>query len=236
MNTSITIPLGSGSRNNDLELRYCLRSVERYLTGYGDVFIIGRKPDWLKNVIHIPYDEGFAPQSYEKERNIFNKIMVACEDERVSNSFLFMNDDHFLLKKERADRYPYYYDGYLMNKMTVTEYKNTVNNTIARIGAVPFYADVHCPIKYNKRSIKQLSKYNWGARFGYCIKTLYTHSHVEQRYMTPIGDLKIDEYYPADQIKEKITNRPWFSIGDKAFNGEIATVLQELYPTKSKYE
>src|SRR5688500_13559340 len=96
--TSIVIPLGHGSHWGNTELRYCLRSVEKHLTGYGDVIIIGEKPAWLRNVIHIPFDEGPAPKSFEKERNIFNKIMVACNDDRVTDSFLFMPADHLMLQ------------------------------------------------------------------------------------------------------------------------------------------
>jgi hypothetical protein len=235
MSTSIVIPLGHGSRHGDTELRYCLRSVEQYLTGYGEVFIIGRKPNWLKNVIHIPFDEGFAPQGHEKERNIFNKIMVACNDERVSDDFLFMNDDHFLRSPYEADKFPFYYEGRLSGKMTVTDYKHTLYNTIKAIdGMNVVYTDVHCPILYNKDRFKALAAYDWSIRFGYCIKTLYCRK--QGGHFTPLPDIKIDGKYSAEQIIQVINGRPWFSIGDKAFEGDIIQVLQDLYPNKSKFE
>lgn len=254
MNTSIVIPLGHGSRNNDLELRYCLRSVEKYLTGYGDVFIIGNKPGWLKNVIHIPYDEGFAPRSHEKERNIFNKIMAGCADERVTDDFLFMNDDHYLLSGYLAGEFPFYHDGLLTEKMTITDYKQTVNNSIDffRTEALQFsywgevkYYDIHCPITYNKQLFKLLSKYwskDLNKPFGVCLKTMYSNNN----FYWPAGgledddsqypDLKINAPYTSDQIRQILAGRSWFSIGDKAFDGDIKQVLQELYPEKSKYE
>jgi len=233
--TSVIIPLGHGSRNNDLELRYCLRSMEQYLTGYGDVFIIGRKPGWLKNVIHIPFDEGFAPQGYEKERNIYNKIMAACADDRVTDDFLFMNDDHFLKAQHEANRFPFCSCGRLSDKLTVTDYKYTVNNTMSVLWPTdPAYADIHCPILYNKHLFKALEEYDWQVKFGYCIKTLYCHRW--SRFTHKVADMKIDAKYSAEQITQAIKGRPWFSIGDKAFDGEIVQVLQELYPTKSKYE
>lgn len=234
--TSIIIPLGSGSRNNDLELRYCLRSIEKYLSGYGDIFIIGERPDWLQNVIHIPLDEGFAPQSYEKERNIFNKIMAVCKDERVTDDFLFMNDDHYLLKEYEAGKFPYYYHGRLSEKRTVTDYKKTVKNTSEFIGDVAYF-DIHCPILYNKRKFGWLSFPDWNKHFGYCIKTLYlAYNSLSQFNTEEYADLKISEPLTSSQIREQLTGRAWFSIGDKAFNGEIVDVLQDLYPLKSKYE
>lgn len=236
--TSIVIPLGRGSRNNDLELRYCLRSAEKHLTGYGDVFIIGEKPEWLRNVVHIPCpDQG--DKSYDKERNIFHKIMAACAYDRVSDDFLFMNDDHFLLQDYEAGKFPYYCHGWLSGFMTVTDYKHTIWNTIdwlRPLGHECLYFDIHCPIVYNKEKFNWcLSDADWTKHFGYCIKTGYGNS-VEGLNAIEYPDLKINEAYSADKIRKLITGRAWFSIGDKAFNGEIKKVLQELYPHKSRYE
>ena len=238
MNTSIVIPLGVGSRWNDTELRYCLRSVEKHLTGYGDVFIIGEKPSWLRNVVHIPFDEGFNPQSYEKERNIYKKVMTACNDGRVTDDFLFMNDDHFLLQDYEAMKFPYYCQGWLSEFMTVTDYKTTISNTIELLwplGHDCLYFDIHCPIVYNKARFAWCLSADWSKYFGYCIKTVYCNS-VEGLKAIEYPDLKINEVYPADKIHKFIAGRPWFSIGDQARQGGLLKVLQELYPNKSKYE
>jgi hypothetical protein len=236
MSTSIVLPLGTGSRNNDLELRYCLRSIEKHLTGYGDVFIVGNKPDWLHGIIHIPCPD-YGDKTYDKERNIYTKIMAACSDERVSEDFLFMNDDHFLLQSYEAWRFPYYCQWNLNEYKTVTDYKYTVKNTIEALsetGHFNIYWDVHCPIVYNKQFIRTLSRLDWSIKFGYCIKTMYCEKFV--KHGVGAEDLKINESLPASRIRQMLTGRPWFSIGDKAFNGGIKAALQELYPRKSKYE
>lgn len=235
MNTSIVIPLGNGSHWNNTELRFALRSVEKHLSGHGDIFIVGEKPEWLRNVVHIPFDEGFAPQSHEKERNIFNKIMAACGDERVSDSFLFMNDDHFLLTGYQADHFPLYYQGRIGEFLTVTDYKHTVYNTVKAVTSDnPVYTDVHCPIIYNKEKFRALSRYDWSVKFGYCIKTLYCH-HWGQVF-TKCTDLKINEPCPYDKLWELTRGRHWFSIGDQAQEGELLQLLKEFYPHKSIYE
>lgn len=235
MNTSIVIPLGTGSRHNNTELRFALRSVEKHLTGYGDVFIVGEKPDWLRNCIHIPCQD-YGDKTYDKERNIYTKIMAACADDRVTDDFLFMNDDHFLLQGYEAGNFPYYCQGWLSEYMTVTDYKHTVRNMLKVFPDDTPYFDVHAPIVYNKAKFEAaLSQLDWSWPFGYCIKTTYCNAVVGLQSVE-YPDLKINQCHTGTQIQRLIASRPWFSIGDRAFDGAIKNVLQELYPRKSQYE
>ena len=52
--TSIILPY-KASRYGDLELRYCMRSIERHLKGVGEVFLLGKAPAWLQNVVYSRY-------------------------------------------------------------------------------------------------------------------------------------------------------------------------------------
>lgn len=235
MNTSIVIPLGVGSRWNNTELRYALRSVEKHLIGYGEVFIVGEKPDWLRNVVHIPCRD-YGDKTYDKERNIDCKIIAACADDRVTDNFLFMNDDHFLLQDYQAGDFPYYCHGWLSEFMTVTDYKYTIGNMLQVYKEPMPYFDVHCPIIYNKYLfVDAMANLDWSWRFGYCIKTAYCNSIVGLKAIE-YPDLKINEVFTADHIRKQICGRPWFSIGDRAREGGLLRVLQDLYPHKSKYE
>jgi len=243
--TSIVIPLGTGSRWNDTELRFCLRSVEKHLTGYGEVFIVGEKPPWLRNVVHIPCPD-YGDKIYDKERNIYCKILAACADDRVTEDFLFMNDDHFLLQDYNAELFPNYFDGFLKDFKTITLYRRSVSNTIEHFNKYalawlpnfePLYCDVHCPILYNKQSWKGLQRLlDMSKPFGYCLKTIYGMYELVDEEWIQQSDLKINEVYPASKIRDMIYERPWFSIGDRAREGGLLKVLQELYPHKSQYE
>lgn len=235
MNTSIVLPLGTGSRWNNTELRYALRSVEKHLTGYGDVFIIGEKPDWLRNVIHLPCPD-YGDKTFDKEHNIYCKIMAACADDRVTEDFLFMNDDHFLMQDYEAGKFPYYCYGWLNEYMTVTDYKHTVKNTAQVLPENGPYFDIHCPVLYNKyQFMHNLNGLDWENPFGYCIKTLFCNSILGLK-ATEYPDLKINEIHTAAQIHKLIAGRAWFSIGDRAREGGLLRVLNDFYPHKSKYE
>lgn len=241
MNTSIVIPLaanGFGSRWNDTELKYCFRSIEKHLSGYGDIFLVGHCPKWVKNVIHIPTTDG--DKTWDKERNIFNKIMLACNDERVTEDFLVMNDEHFLLRDFVAGQFPYYYEGTIADKLgRDDQYGNTINNTFAEIGDARFY-DVHCPMLYCKEFFQWLRPAAWNKKYGYCLKTLYCalpwHSMHRLTSETEYPDLKINVAIPSQKIKELIAGRHWFSMDNRAREGGMGAVLEELYPKKSLYE
>ena len=87
----IVIPLGNGCIWDDNnELKYALRSVQKHLKGFGDVIIVGQKPKWIKNIIHIPCDD---KRGHEwRDYNIFSKIITAIEGvDTLSENFFFIS-------------------------------------------------------------------------------------------------------------------------------------------------
>lgn len=227
----VCIPLNNRSTQKNLELRYCLRSIEQHLSGVGNVFIVGYCPEWVDNVIHIPADED--PRNRFRDRNIMTKMAIACRDDRVSDNFLMVHDDHFLLSDYEAAAFPYYHMGPLVP--SDSQYGKTKQNTLSLLGPVNNY-DAHCPIVFNKeRFMRSVALADWSKWYGYCLKTLYC-------VMNGIGgefmfDIKIRMPWRADEIKSAIAGRKWFSIGDRCFKeGGMWDVLNELYPNKSRYE
>lgn len=239
-NLSIVIPLSSplgfGSRQDDTELRYCLRSIEKHISGYSEIFIVGALPRWIQNVIHIPATD--EDKTWNKEKNIFNKIMLACNDERVTEDFLFMNDDHYLLKDYVAGEFPNYCEGTLADHAKrEDQYGNSAKNTAEQISPDTPYFDVHAPILFHKTQFWRLREYfDWDKKYGYCIKTLHCAYSPTGTKAIEYPDLKINEPLSISRIKKRLEGRHWFSIGNKAFEGGIMGVLNELYPKKSKYE
>lgn len=230
--TDIVIPLGARSYDNYRELRYCLRSLQKHLKGISQVFIIGHKPDWITDVIHIPCEDD--PRSRFKERNICNKMLAACRDERVSNDFLMVHDDHYLLQDFEAGSFPYVHHGMLTPGPG--QYGETKRNTMALLSDVPNDYDSHCPILFNKeRFVNAMSKADWSKWYGYLVKTLYcVYNGIRAEYYP---DLKIRYMPTVEAIREAIKGRRWFSTGDRVFNNSaMKEVMEKLYPQKSKYE
>lgn len=215
-----------------LELIYSLRSIEKYLTGYGQVFIIGDKPKWLKNVIHVPLLATERAMSGRKEFNIMSKIKRACEDERVSDEFIMVHDDHFLLRPLDVKEFDYWHNGSLQDalKKAHSGYKRTVQNTIDYNMGSGNNSDIHVPIVFNKgKFLSYVCSAPWHQK-EFCIKSLYAHT-MGGEYME---DCKINSPLTRNQFYDKIAGRLFFSTGPYFLQGD--NFLEELYSEKSKFE
>ncbi len=231
----VVIPLNHRSFWNDNELKYALRSIQKHLKNYRDVFIIGNKPrGGLVNLGHIPFPDQFLYPA----RNIFAKIMKACKNDEISENFLFMNDDHFLLSNFEADKFPFFYKGFLKEDLSnPTDYKHTIENTIRVLnGAHPLKNfDTHTPILYNKkRFIESLDIYDWNLPHAYAIKSLYCNVQNIPGVYEPDG--KIRRAKEASMLRSYLANKKVFSIDDTAINIPLENYFKSLYPEKSKYE
>jgi hypothetical protein len=87
-NIDVVYVLGTGSKWKNNELRFSLRAIEKNLTGYRDIYVIGENPGFLQNVIHIPYPDELPGNA---DGNIARKVLRACREKKLSDNFLFIN-------------------------------------------------------------------------------------------------------------------------------------------------
>lgn len=138
-------PLGTGSHWDNNEIRYSVESL-KYAKGVSGVFVIGEDAGIGT---HILMRETQAPAV-----NIWEKLITACVDERVSDPFLFINDDHFFLSEVDALNYPNYYC-YNISQYPIqfanphNPYYQLVKRTWDILGDVVFF-NVHCPCIIHK--------------------------------------------------------------------------------------
>lgn len=237
---SVIIPVRDNSKNNNKELVYALRSLEKNLKGIGQVFIIGKQINGLKGLKYIQCKD--EPTSKFKERNIYRKILAAIKHPEVTEDFVMLNDDHMLLKEFDANRLPFFYKCLLEETMANNkgDYRKSVNHTRKYLMAndkptVDF--DTHFPIIYNKEKFLSIFTHkcvNWDQPFGYVIKSLYTNmAGIEGEFG---GDCKIHHSMTYEEIKNKIGNKAFFSTSDRCLNEDMMRFLNEQYQHKSKYE
>lgn len=235
----LVYPIGHGSLWNNNELRYSLRSVEQHLVGFRNVVIVGERPDWLTNVIHIPCPD----LGRTRPEHIYRKILKACQSSEVSDDFLFMNDDFFYLQDRQADKIPWYSDGTLDSVIekerptkAYTRMLIHTRNWLENRGLPTIHYDIHVPCIYKKQEfIRVFQDVDWSQGPGYVIKSMYANRVGVQPAF--YEDCKINgpqEYIAA--IEYLVRDRFVFSIGDNVINEVFESFCNNYFPNKSNFE
>lgn len=230
--------LGTGSPWDNGELRFSLRSIEVYLSGVNNIFIVGQKPKWLTNVIHLPFQDLFPC----KERNIMLKVARACGHPDLSTEFLHLHDDHFCCFPQQADEIPYWHGGSLERTANSVKpgnhWRDAVLNThkvLKERGLTTDNFDLHYPMIFNKVFYPPtMDSYNWKEPRGYVVKSLYANSLKIKGVRSP--DLKINDRLSYGSIFQRLSGRKWYSIGNGGLSGDFKKFLLAFYPEPSKYE
>lgn len=216
------------------ELKYALRSIEKYLTGYDKIFLVGdRLPNWIQNVELIYCSE----ESVKCAKNILNKLVTASNHPGVGGQFLQWQDDIFLQQHLNVNDTKYWYEGSLGTALDKAfgRYRKIIEHTALKItGDAKFY-DTHTPIVYDGQALREIEPI-WNGK-DYLIKSMYCHhffyENSEEWFF--MEDCKIDIPQPKEKILETIKGKLFFSISSE-FEPIIEDVLNGLYPEKSKYE
>jgi len=210
------------------ELRYSLRSIEKYLTGFTNLIIIGRPPEWYKGTSYI-YENYIGRKQY----SIYHKILLACSWSNVTDNFILWNDDHFLNQPLQVSDIKYWNNGWLANEYArglSSRYGEAVKRTLDFIPDALNY-DIHTPIIYNKARFRTLFT---GKENEICIKSYYCNSlQLDGVFM---DDCKIDQLMSKEGIYDRITGKMFFSTGSNGVREPMKQVLEELYPVKSRWE
>lgn len=238
MTCDVVYVLGTGSQWDDNELRFSLRSLQKYISGIGDVYVVGHRPKWLTGVVHLPYPDQFAC----REANIMLKVAHACGHPNLSRQFLHVHDDHFALAPARACEIPNWCAGPLDRLGKAIHDRNpwkySVLNTAKALsdrGLTTWNFDIHYPIIFNKELYPQaMDMFDWNVPNGYVVKSLYGNAMRIPHVFT--NDMKLKERHTFAELVQQLRGRPWFSIGPKSTNNNVKALMRELYPEPSKYE
>lgn len=205
--------LGTGSKFKNLEILYSVRSLSKYMIDLDRIFIVGEDPGFLPWANHIPASD----LTDSKWKNAYFKIKQACGLKDLSDTFLLMNDDFFILEPFSGAEFPYY---------------AVKNGNGGPSGPVDF--SIHCPIVIKKDWYlsmpdfadmpRQFSPRSFYANFYRCPPT-YTLDFI----------LRAGEGCTPFDVQ--IKNKPCFSIGDPAmYYDDFRLWLDSLFPQKSIFE
>lgn len=227
--------LGRGSNWKDRELLYSLRALHAHVHGIDRVVVVGQRPPWLRGVLHLPMND---PHPY-KERNIYEKVLAACKDSRISPRVLFMNDDHQALASTDAEEVPAYRGRKLLElarHLPPSGYKLGMENTHRRLqerGHDTWNFDVHCPIVIDRALfVATMTSYNWTEPF--VMKSLYANTVGLPG--VPYTDVKLTRAHTMQELVRVLRGRTWWSYGPSALGPNLKGLLAALYDTPSPWE
>lgn len=227
--------LGKGSPFNNEELKYSLRSLERFGSNVGRIIIVGEKPDFIDNtkVTHVPFNE-----SGVKEYRIASKILHACTSRTVTGDFLFCNDDFFFMKSFDCNQFPFYHQGYLQSAEGTSGYGDHLKLTrqyLESKSKTTMHFDVHCPIIYNAQKFISLTDTWLHSResIGMVVKSCY--ANMNQLNGITYKDVKLKQLITQKDYEMANLNE-CFSIYDQAWKKGVEAYLMHEFQDKSKWE
>jgi len=163
--------LWSESKYQNREIRYSIRSVWKHGRNLGQLCIVGMKVDRLNSYVSVPYDPAYKC----KDVNIFGAMLAASRDSRISDPFLFFNDDYFMLQDFNAEDLPAWY-GTPSFKQEIYEkiYRETLSVLRNRGIENPKFYDLHLPILVHKQCMIDACPKSW-ERIRFFSNTMYAN-------------------------------------------------------------
>ena len=218
--------------SNGFELRYSLRSLKNIQ--HKKVYIVGDKPNRIKNVKHIPVKD----DQWNKYKNVLNKMYQICNNKEISDDFIYMHDDNFIIKPIKELKY--YKRSTLENhceKIKKTFWENHYYRAMKYVRDIfpdGYSYDVHTPIVFNKEKLRLILDLYWHEPSSK--RSLYCNTYqVGWRFMeSGKEDIKVHQRNKNYYIRK---NQQFLSsdnilVFDKDFN----KLLHKLFPNKCQYE
>jgi hypothetical protein len=215
------------------ELRYSIRSAVKNLP-HDKIWVVGGKPDWYTgNYIQVN-------QTKNKYANARDNLRALTESEEISESFVLMNDDFYIVNK--ISSIPYMHAKSLDEKIKTREdlfsgnsynrlLRATIKSVSKRVDTPAIDYELHVPMVMEKKKLQHVLKFPglWRSIYG----NIFNVGGIE------IRDVKVYEkssiFYPNSYRISNLTS-DYLSSSDDSFEIVKDKVLEKLFPKKSIYE
>ena len=235
----------NGDKNDDL--RQSLRSIAKFYPDH-KVWIVGYKPKWVQNVSYLPVVQGA-----DKWSNSVNNIIAACKCPEISEDFILMNDDFFILKKKCSLEEVCNMNLGTLDK-AIRSYANRttkwckafklVGDLLKKINTPgPYYNyEAHLPISINKTKyleVMNLSEVQAFIRTGNVLHKRSLYKNIADKPGKTISpDVKVKK--ENDDTVMRMEQCGWVSVYDNqvgnAKYSKLNSILTSTFPNLCKYE
>ena len=241
--------IGRGSSWNNNELRYSLRSLEKFGRNINRVFISGYCPDFINQniVTWIP-----CPDEYEyKHKNILRCIEKAVAESDIADDFLYSSDDHFYVRETDFDAYPIFrkcgLPAFINPDDTPESYRTSLVSTYMLLqcaGMTTHDFSWHGNTHFNKTlfnepqfaAMRRMAFAMTGGVEPSCLMLNYMLKRRPFEYIQRHDRKFGDETTHEDFVKGMDENRECFSCSPNVMRTYLATYLAQTFPTPSIYE
>lgn len=217
------------------ELRYSLRSLKNL--PHRKVHIVGYKPSWVTNVNHID----IAQDKGGKNLNTTHNMEMAAYELSVSDDFILMNDDFFIMKqlselphynrgtiKELEKYYSQFDSAYYQGMVDTREYMEELG-----LGDNLLSYELHIPMIFNKNNVIDMFSQYYGDAPP--VSVLHKRSLYGNMYNYGGETIKDVRVYKIDGQFDK--NSTFLSTEDKIWaESEVGIFIRNKFPEKCEYE
>ncbi len=242
LTTDIIIPLGSGSKSDNDELRILLRSLEANAIGLGRIIVISDcAPSWLDRSRVTVLKMGDA-HAHNKDANLIDKTIAAIREFNL-DSFCWFADDNVLMQPLRLSAIPI-----LRNLRSKSDFADDgkwhrrVFRTFEWAESLGVHLthnyETHVPqyFTHARELASRLATVDYRTPPGLSIMTLFRVLLGETSKPSESQDAW-KETYQEDCTGKPITlSKPFVGYNDTGFLTGLRQRLFEIYPTRSIYE
>jgi len=234
----VVIPLGNGSKNDNWEIRFALRSLEQNVKNIGNIYIMScYAPDWLQNVTIIPVPD---KHKRNKDANLIDKVLAACRLTELSDDFLRMSDDQVCINAwDALDSIPVHNGRnpeFLIKRKWQRRLHRTWQYLVAHGVFIDYNWDAHVPQPYNKiKFLELIENANYEEPPGYCINTLYFGLLHEKKRIEQ-NEIKVTIENGGAINIDSPPNKVWLGYNDSGLANGLFKWLSDKFPNKCKYE
>lgn len=216
------------------ELRYSIRSIVESFPD-SNIWVVGGKPDWyIGNYIRVN-------QTQTKYKNAAENLKKICSSKEISESFVLMNDDFYIIKK--IDNIETFHGGYLLNKINLYQKINGNSNYTRKLAATykkiiglgiedPLDYELHVPMIMEKEKLKEVLKYEdqflWRSMYGNTFNIKGKEMQDVKVYTK--GPLVFKSY------NLNIDSHTYLSSADSSFDIIYNKILKVNFKQKTKFE
>ena len=251
----IVYVIGTGSKWQNNELRYSLRSICRFGRHLGDVYIVGDLlPDFIDpSAVHFLREKD-SP-SFPPAQNVARKIAAAFAHFNLER-FLLSSDDHFFIKPVDFDMWPVHYKGDQLpdesqlgnERLGDRRYRQVMVDTrrfMERIGLDTRYYEGHTNKLYTSEAwlyigsrMKDYGDVMHSSRYGISMNSPMAAAIMKLHPDYPCirrKDVKLRHLNTPDDW-EQLKGAESFSIYDSAVQAGVAGFLEVLFPERCCFE